>query len=135
MKPTIVLAVTDREKNAAIRNARPDMLELRVDLFAKSGVDHAVAQFKERRKLRMPLLLTVRNQTQEGAKKSSPDGKKWEMLQALVPLCDWVDIELSSKLCAKTIVLAHAHKKKVLVSTHDFKGMQANPTALMTKAF
>lgn len=134
MKPLIVVAITDQEKNSVISAAKPDMVELRVDLFKKQGLEHAITQFKERRKLKIPLLLTVRNQKQEGAQKEFADTKKWEILETLLPLCDWVDIELSSPLCKKTVLLAHKLKKKVVISSHDFKGMQANPETLMKKA-
>ena len=134
MKPQIVLAVTDLEKNSSIRAAKPDIVELRVDLFKKSSVEYAIAQFKERRKLKLPLLLTVRNQKKEGAKKEFSDDKKWGLLQALMPLCSWVDIELSSPLLAQTTALARKLKKKVVISAHDFKGMPAHPEILMKRA-
>ncbi len=134
MKPSIVIAVTDVEKNRDIAAAKPDMVELRVDLFKKAGVEHAVGQFMERRKLRTPLLLTVRNQKKEGAGKDFSDDRKWEMLQALMPFCDWVDIELSSPLCRQTVALARSLKKKVVVSAHDFKATPAHPQTLLKRA-
>jgi 3-dehydroquinate dehydratase I len=133
MKPQIVLVVTDKDKNADIAKHKVQMLELRIDLFKNKDVSYAVEQFKLRRKLKIPLLLTIRNQKKEGAVKEFPDQVKWTLLEKLVPLCDWVDIELSSKLCAKTIKLARAHKKKVMISAHDFKKTPKNLNELLKK--
>lgn len=134
MKPKIVLVVTDRETNAQISKLGVDLLELRVDLFRKSGVDHARRQFQNRRKLKVPLVLTVRSQKKEGAVRIMPESRKWELLQALVPLTDWVDIELSSPLCAKTIALARSHGKRVVISAHDFNGMPKHLGQVLKKA-
>ena len=134
MKPQIVLAVTDQEKNSAIAKHKVDMLELRVDLLKKLNADYAVQVIKERRKLRLPILLTIRNQKKEGAKANFSDDTKWRLFQALMPLCTWVDIELSSPILAQSTALARKLKKKVVISAHDFKGMPAHPEILMKKA-
>ena len=134
MKPGIVLVVTDQETNAQINKLGVGLLELRVDLFRKSGVDHARRQFENRRKLKIPLLLTVRSQKREGAARAMAESKKWEYLQALVPLTDWVDIELSSPLCAKTIALARSRGKKVIVSVHDLNRTPGHLGQILKKA-
>ena len=133
MKPGIVLVITDQETNAQLKKLGVDLLELRVDLFRKSGVEHARGQFQNRRKLKVPLILTMRSQKKEGAAKVMPEGKKWEMLQALVPLTDWVDIELSSPLLARTIALARKHRKEVIVSAHDFQRTPGNMGQILKK--
>ncbi len=143
MKLSIVLVITDTESNAQVtpyggRFTEPlgvDFLELRVDLFRtianmigpggrshrdKKFIEYARRQFANRRKLRIPLILTIRNQRKEGAKREFSDALKWELLEALVPLADWVDVEISSPICAKTVALVRSHKKKVLISAHDF---------------
>ena len=134
MATSIVLVITDQETNAQISKLGVGLLELRVDLFKAPGLDHAQRQFQNRRKLGVPLLLTVRNQKKEGAVKAFSDAKKWELLQALVPLTDWVDIELSSPLCVKTIGLARRLGKKTVVSVHDFKHTPAHLQQLLTRA-
>lgn len=134
MKPSVVLVITDRETNAQLKKLGVGFLELRVDLFKKSGVEHARRQFQARRKLGIPLILTVRSQKKEGAAKTMPEARKWELLQALIPLADWVDIELSSPLRAKTIALARSRRKKIIVSAHDFNRTPAHLGQILKKA-
>jgi len=134
MGPKVVLVITDRETNAQLKKLGVGFLELRVDLFKKSGVEHARRQFQARRKLGIPLILTVRSQKKEGAVKVMPESKKWELLQALIPLADWVDIELSSPLRAKTITMARSRRKKVIVSAHDFNRTPAHLNQVLKKA-
>lgn len=120
-KPKIALVITHKETNTQIKSFKVDVLELRVDLLAKRSVDALVKEIKNRRTLKIPMLLTVRNQREEGAPKVFSDIEKWAILEAGLPLVDMVDIELSSPLLKKTIALAHRLKKKVIVSSHDFK--------------
>ena len=139
MKSKIVLAITDQETNAQLAKLGVGLLELRVDLFKKIDVDYVRRQFQMRRALRIPLIVTIRNQKKEGAVKQMPDAKKWELLQALIPMSDWVDIELSSPLCAATVTLARSLGKGTIVSAHDFTHMpehleQTFKKALSTRA-
>ncbi len=138
MKPSIVLVVTDQESNAQIKPLGVDFLELRVDLFRETEIGHSRRQFEKRRRLRIPLILTVRNQKSEGARQETSDAEKWDLLKALVPVTDWVDIEMSSQLCAKTVALARSLNKKVLISAHDFNRIppleQLLKKALSTRA-
>ncbi len=134
MRTKIVLVIDPKDTNAQLFKLGVGLLEMRVDLFPKLSLKYIVAQFDHRRKLKIPLLLTVRNDKKEGARKAMSDVKKWELLQALIPLTDWVDIELSSKLCTKTIALARSLKKKVVVSAHNFKATPEDIEALYKKA-
>ncbi len=134
MKPLIVLVADHQDTNAQLIKLGVGLLEIRVDLFPDPSLESAVAQFKERRQCRIPLLLTVRNDKKEGAKRTMSDAKKWILLQTLLPLCDWVDIELSSPLCARVVMLAKRLKKKVVISVHDFKRTPRNFEELNLKA-
>ena len=120
MKPKIILVITDRETNAQIKSVRPDVLELRVDLFRKRDLNYIQAQILNRRKLKIPLLLTVRNQKKEGAAKDWSDVRKQEVLQVALPLVDMVDIELSSPLLKEVLSKARQLNKVTIVSIHDF---------------
>lgn len=133
MQATIVLVINPKDTNAQIAKLGVGLLEMRVDLYDDPSLKFATKQFQLRRKLNIPLLLTVRNDKKEGAKKVMSDVKKWALLESLMPMTDWVDIELSSKLCGKTIALARSLKKKVIVSAHDFKATP-NIEALYKKA-
>ena len=150
MKPSIVLVITDEESNAQIAKLGVDFLELRVDLFKtianssspncrdnwgkRLDVDYARRQFQNRRRLGIPLILTVRNQKKEGAVKLISDIKKWALMQDLMPLADWVDIERSSPLCDKVVVLARNLCKRVVVSSHYFHNLPNNMEQILNKS-
>lgn len=121
MSPKIVLVVTDQETNAQLAKLGVGLLELRVDLFKSRVPTHIARQIAHRRKLGIPLLLTVRNQKKEGALKEFSDAAKWKILERFIPAVDWVDVELSSPLCAKVAALARKTGAKVVVSAHDFR--------------
>jgi 3-dehydroquinate dehydratase-1 len=111
-----------------------DLLELRVDLFRRMDIASIEKQIKLRRTLNIPLLLTVRNQKQEGASKNWPDAKKKAIIQAVLPLVDMVDIELSSPLLKETLAQARQLKKKTIVSKHDFDHTPTNLENIFKKA-
>src|SRR5476649_766008 len=81
----IALVITDRETNAQIKNLGVGLLELRADLFGRCEPSFVVDQIKHRRLLKIPLLLTVRNQKNEGAGKTFSDKKKWQIITAALP--------------------------------------------------
>ena len=114
----IALVVTDQETNAQIKNLGVGLLELRADLFKKLDPVYCLAQIKHRKNLKIPLLLTVRNQKNEGAFKTFSDEKKWQIVSSALPHVDIVDIELSSPLLRKVVSLAHEHHKRVIISSH-----------------
>ena len=134
MKPKIILVITDRETNAQIRALKVDVLELRVDLFRKLDLKYILAQIENRRKLRIPLLLTVRNQKKEGAAKDWSDIKKRQILEAALPFVDMVDIELSSSLLKEVLSRARELNKVTIVSMHDFNHTPAHLENILKKA-
>jgi len=130
----LVLVITDQESNAQIKSLGVALLEIRTDLFKKLDPSYIVDQIKHRKLLKTPLLLTVRNQKQEGAIKNFSDDQKWQIITTALPLVDMVDIELSSPLLKQTIVLARRLKKKVIVSSHYFKAMPTNLETVFKKS-
>ena len=133
-KPAIVLVVTDMEPNAQISRLGVDVLELRADLFKNRKPACVVRQITHRHKTGLPLLLTVRNQKKEGAVKEFSNTAKWEIFEQTILLVDWVDVELSSPLCAKVVALAHKVGTKVVVSAHDFKQTPKHLESILKKA-
>ena len=119
----IALVITDQETNAQIKNLGVGLLELRADLFKKSDSAYIIDQIKHRRSLRIPLLLTLRNQKKEGAVKEFSDKLKMQIIIDSLPLVDMIDIELSSSLLKQVIMLSRKLGKKVIVSSHFFQGM------------
>jgi 3-dehydroquinate dehydratase-1 len=131
---SIALAITDRETNAQIRNLGVGLLELRVDLFKKLDPAYVIAQIKHRKHLKIPLLLTLRNQKKEGAVKVLSDEKKWQIFSEALPLVDLIDIELSSPLLIKTLTAARKLGKKVIVSSHHLRSMPRDLEAILKKS-
>jgi 3-dehydroquinate dehydratase-1 len=127
MNPRIALVITDQETNAQIKSLGVGLLELRADLFKKLEPAYIVDQIKLRRRLKVPLLLTLRNQKKEGAVKIFSDDLKMQIITAALPLVDMIDIELSSPLLKKTLTTARKLGKIVIVSSHY---LQATPKDL-----
>ncbi len=119
----IALVITDQETNAQIKNLGVGLLELRADLFKKIDSAYIVNQIKHRKLLKIPILLTVRNQKKEGAKKVFSDEKKLQIISVALPLVDMIDIELSSPLLKKTVTIARKLGKKIIISSHYLSGM------------
>jgi 3-dehydroquinate dehydratase I len=119
----IALVITDQETNAQIKNLGVGLLELRADLFKKLDPAYIIKQIKQRKLLKIPLLLTLRSQKNEGAVKIFSDEKKWKIISAALPLVDMVDIELRSPLLKKTLTAARKLGKMVIVSSHHLQGM------------
>jgi len=132
--PQIALVITDQETNAQIKSLGVGLLELRVDLFKKLDPAYIIDQIKHRKLVKIPLLLTLRNQKKEGAVKIFSDTLKLQIITAALPLVDMVDIELSSSLLKQVIVLARKSKVRVIVSSHYLDGMPQNLETIFKKA-
>jgi len=130
----IVLVVTDQETNAQIKNLGVGLLELRADLFRKLDPSHIIDQIKQRKLLKIPLLLTLRNQKNEGAAKIFSDEKKWQIITAALPLVDMIDIELSSPLLKQVVARARELKVKVIVSSHYLQGVPRDLGSILKKS-
>ncbi len=130
----IALVITDQETNAQIENLGVGLLELRADLFRKSDPAYIVDQIKRRKLLKIPLLLTLRNQKDEGAAKIFSDEHKRQIIAAALPLVDMIDIELSSPLLKPVVAEAHRHKVKVIVSSHYLKAMPRDLESIFKKS-
>lgn len=134
IKPRIILVVTDVETNARIKRAGADMLELRIDLFRRMDIAYLRSQIAKRRLLKMPLLLTVRNQKEEGSLRNWDHQKKKDVMLALLDAVDMVDIELSSPVLKEVLAEAKRLKKKVIVSKHDFEHTPSHLESIFKKA-
>lgn len=138
MKPSfsrhIALVITDRETNAQIKKWDVGLLELRADLFKKLDPGYLNAQIRNRKRLKIPLLLTVRNQKKEGGRKAFSDDLKWRLIEAALPLVDIVDIELSSPLLRQVISSARRLRKKVIVSSHYLDATPKDLASILKKS-
>ena len=130
----IALVITDQETNAQIKNLGVGLLELRADLFKKLDPAYIVKQIKHRKLLKIPLLLTLRNQKNEGAVKTFSDELKMQIITAALPLVDMIDIELSSSLLKQVVVMARNLKVRVIVSSHHLQGMPQDLESIFKKS-
>jgi len=119
----IALVITDQETNAQIKNLGVGLLELRADLFKKLDPAYITDRIERHKPLKIPLLLTLRNQKNEGAIKIFSNELKMQIITTALPLVDMIDIELRSPLLKQVIILARKLNKKVIVSSHYLKGM------------
>ena len=134
MNRQIALVVTDQETNAQIKHLGVGLLELRVDLFKQLNPAYTLKQIKQRKLLKIPLLLTVRNQKKEGALKVFADSLKWQIIQEALPWVDMVDIELSSPLLKQVLLLARKLGKQVIVSSHYFQATPHDLESILKKS-
>ena len=119
--PRIAAAVSDGElrthREAVQRHA--DVIELRIDRFARHDAAYVADVCRAARALERPLVATVRAAAQGGAV-DLPDAQRLAAYQAAVSLVDGVDVELRSPLCAPVLLLAARHDRLTIVSHHDF---------------
>ncbi|MCX8071901.1 MAG: type I 3-dehydroquinate dehydratase [Candidatus Binatia bacterium] len=114
---------------AAVRRAvRPgvDILELRIDQFAAHDPAHVAGIAATLRRLRRPLLATVRRAEEGGAQRLA-DETRCELWRAVLPHVAAIDVELqSAREFAPLLDEARAQGCRVLLSYHDF---ERTPTA------
>ncbi len=118
--PRIAIAIGDRENNKLIKSPFVDILEIRVDQFKKTDLAYIKSVIKTRRKIGIPLILTVRSK-EEGGQKNISNELKLKIFKENVSLVDAVDIELKSPILSEVVKTARKNKKIVIISWHNFK--------------
>jgi len=131
--PTITAVIVTRIEKRSVLNALAsgaDMLEIRVDTFARRETDALIRGIKRLRGYKgaenTPLILTCRARSEGGANNISPREKRL-IFQALMPFVDYIDIELRKAGRFRDIIRTAAKAGVgVIISYHNFK---ATPTA------
>lgn len=123
-RPIIAAVITGSIDGKTIKKALKDgadLLEIRVDTFNQKTLKNAENELKTAKKLsKKPILLTVRS-AKEGSKKALSPKQREALFKGLIPFSDIIDIELSSKTILKNVIKeAKKHKKKVIISYHNF---------------
>jgi 3-dehydroquinate dehydratase-1 len=118
--PRVAISISDREDNKSIPRGLIDILEIRVDQFKKTYPGYINDVIKERRKIGIPLLLTVRSR-KEGGEKDILNHLKLRIFLENIPWVDAVDIELESPILPEVVKAAKKDKKTVIVSWHNLK--------------
>ncbi len=128
--PALAGVIVDSFHRGKIKKAvrdGADLVELRLDTFRKrdpAALVKTLRAFREGGGGRggVPLVLTIRSKA-EGGRYTVKDSERLELFNALMPFVDGVDIELGSgKILKHVVSSAKRHKKKVIVSYHNFKG-------------
>ena len=118
--PRIAIAIADREDNKLIKSLFIDILEIRVDQFKNTDPTYVKNIIKKRKKIGVPLILTVRSK-KEGGQKDVSNELRLNIFKESIPLVDAVDIELKSPVLSEVVRNARKNKKIVIVSWHNFK--------------
>lgn len=101
-------------------SAGADILELRVDTFKNLDLAALEAGVKALKGLKKPILITVRSKKEGGAALIA-DSVREGIFKALIPIADMIDVELGSVKNLKNVLqYAFRHKKKIIVSYHNF---------------
>lgn len=119
--PRIVVPFNDKNSSSTLRkvlNSNLDIIELRIDQYSSFEPQYIFKQIKQFKKF--PILATIRSR-REGGVSNLSEQQRMDLFEAIIPKVDAVDVELSSKeICSKVVKLAKEHKKRSIVSFHDF---------------
>lgn len=118
--PRVAVVIADQEDNKLIKSFFIDIIEIRVDQFKNVDPAYVKNIIKKRKKIGIPLILTVRS-CEEGGQKDISNELKLSIFKENIPLVDAVDIELKSPILSEVIRCARKNKKMVIVSWHNLK--------------
>jgi 3-dehydroquinate dehydratase-1 len=118
--PRVAITVGDQEDNRAIKSLFVDILEIRVDQFKKIDPVYIKDVIKKRKKIGVPLILTIRSK-EEGGQRDISNELKLRIFKESISLVNAVDIELKSPILSEVVKTARKNKKVVIVSWHNFK--------------
>jgi 3-dehydroquinate dehydratase-1 len=113
------LSDTDLRAQTQVVRRYADIVELRIDRFARHEPSYVADVCRAARDLGLPLIATVRAASQGGAVDLS-DAQRLAAFEAALPLVDAVDLELRSALCAPLLARAAHGERLAIVSHHDF---------------
>ncbi len=95
-----------------------DGVELRVDMFRETSLDYVEEKVRRVKEKGLKVILTVRSK-EEGGRREVPN--KFEIVENLGKLCDFVDLELSLGYYRLRDLKGKVGGAKLIVSYHDFE--------------
>lgn len=125
--PRVVLSV-DGESHAVAQAAREgvDILEVRIDQFSgKLTAQSMVNEVKILKRHEMPLIGTVRADS-EGGKAEISDALREEFYEAILPIVDAIDIDISAPILESVVLSARKNNNTVILSHHDFSNIPSD---------
>ncbi len=133
--PRIAIAIADRQDNKLIKSLFLDILEIRVDQFKNIDPTYVKNVIRKRKKIGVPLILTVRSK-EEGGQRDISNKAKLNIFKDNIQLVDAVDIELESPILSEVVKNAKKNKKKVIISWHNFQTTPNDKTlkSILSKA-
>jgi len=119
--PRVAAVFSDAElrAHAPLARAFADLIELRVDRFARHDPAHVAEVCREARGPGLPVIATVRAAA-EGGEADLDDARRLALFESLLAEADAFDVELRSKICPPVLAAARAAGKPVIASYHDF---------------
>jgi len=121
--PRIALVLCTRKNGNFIKEAKSkgaDLLELRIDQFRNVNSEYILKSIEQIKGKGLPIIATIRSKREGG--KYLADDRRLNLFEAIIPLIDAIDIELSSqRILNKVVKKAHQTKKTVIISYHNFK--------------
>jgi len=121
--PRIAAPVSDVDiaRHADLVRRYADIIELRIDRFARHEVASTTAVCTAARGGGLPLIATIRSAAEGGAVEL-PDAQRLALFDAVIPHVDAIDIERQASICGPVVAMAHRRGKLAIVSHHDFTG-------------
>lgn len=122
---TLAVVVTEPLSDEVIRNIVnvADVVEFRADKFPNQDFRHLVQQAG--RLATLPLLLTIRHQSEDG-NWAGDEEDRLNLFTDLLPFVDGIDIELHACVIPTLVERAHASDKIVIASSHNFEHTPSN---------
>ncbi len=117
----IAVPLTERNFSERVREAKEkgaDLVELRVDQFERRDAEYVEERVREVKEVGLGVILTVRSPEEGGRDVRN----RREIFERVAPLCDYADIELSSRDMIISVRNAVARDGgKLIVSFHNFE--------------
>lgn len=117
----IAVPLTERNFSERVREAKEkgaDLVELRVDQFERRDAEYVEERVREVKEVGLGVILTVRSPEEGGRDVRN----RREIFERVAPLCDYADIELSSRDMIISVRNAVARGGgKLIVSFHNFE--------------
>lgn len=121
--PLIAVSVSDNLKTKdffLIKKYNADIIELRIDLLQNRDLKSIIAIIlKIKENTKKCVLATIRS-LKEGGKHDFSKSEKLYIYKNIIPIIDYIDIELNSKYLYSLIPYAKKNKVKVIISYHNF---------------